>query len=130
MSYFLKHRSHSGANLVEYLVLTVLLLSALYLMKDTISRGIFSKYKAGGDSFAFGRQYDARRTTVCKTDNLYDNKGVLIGSVTYDEDCYQSRVRRDPSQGGCFQCGPGAANYCYACEDNIKSSCQKAYCNQ
>lgn len=107
-------KGRKGAGLIEYAVLVVLILSGLYIMKDTISRGIFARHKTAGDSFAFGRQYDAKRTLVCKTDPRYDS---TTSFITFDEDCYQTKV-----QGACPQCYPGD-NDCYACEDAIKGGC-------
>ena len=148
-SHLTKNRFRKGSSIVEYSVLIIIILSALYMMKDSIGRGIFSKYKQTGESFGFGRQYDAKRTVVCKTDDLTDgyivatdsnetsiyqkstsNLAILTNqspAITYDEDCYQTKVRR--ATGGCPQCSPGDTS-CFLCEDRIKLSCQNAYCNK
>lgn len=114
----IRMHNKKGAGVIEYVLLTVLLASGLYVMKDTISRAIFSRFKSSGDSFAFGRQYDAKRSTVCKTD--LTNAGA---EISYDEDCYTKLVMRNPEGGGgCPQCYPGDEN-CFNCEDRIKSQC-------
>ena len=100
--------SNRGANIVEYTVLTVIILSALIVMKEPILHGVFARHKQAGESFAFGRQYDARRTTVCKQDVLsYNPDGSPNPGPWYNEDCYQARVRRPPVSGGDGVCsGP------------------------
>ncbi len=124
-----KIKKIDGASTIEYIVLIVIVLAGLYAMKDTISRGIFAKFKQSGDSFGFGRQYDAKRTTVCKQDTLrYTEEGVAILGNFYDEDCYQARVHRLLNEGGCPQCNPGETA-CFACEDAIKKTCGNEYCN-
>jgi hypothetical protein len=136
-----------GASVIEYIVLIVLILSALYVMKDMMSRGIFSKYKQTGESFGFGRQYDAKRTMVCKEDPLSCGAKYILGRrainansrILYDEDCYQGKVRRTPAPinngsgwntdtGGCPQCSPGDDS-CFCCEDDIKQQCKVSACN-
>ncbi|MBI3601841.1 MAG: hypothetical protein HY209_03005 [Candidatus Omnitrophica bacterium] len=112
-----------GASVIEYIVLTIIVLSSLYVMYNTISRGIFGKHKVAGDAFAFGRQYDARRTTTCRQDFTYSQNGTPINGVFYDEDCYQTRLMRPLVNGGCTQGD-------FACEDVIKNSCISDYCNQ
>ena len=114
---FNNRRAKRGASVVEYIVLTMMITGALYVMKDSISRGIFAKFKSAGDSYAYGRQYDAKRSSVCKTD--LTNRGA---EVSYDEDCYTKLVMRDPDHGGCPQCYPGEED-CFRCEDAIKSQC-------
>lgn len=130
MCYLNKKQIKKGASLIEYIVLSMIILSGLYIMKGTIEQGLFSKYKSTGESYGFGRQYDSKRSTICKTDVLtYDFNGAPITTLTYDEDCYQTRIARPPNAGGCPQCYPGQES-CYACEEKVKRSCQKAYCNQ
>ena len=132
---------------MEYVILMIILLTVLYVMKDVISRGVFGRYKQAGDVFGFGRQYDSKRTVVCKTDVAYDlTSGQPTNSeVTYDEGCYQSKVMRPLSRlaspsgikvwdtsGGCPQCNPGfddVSKACFICEDEIKQSCLNTYCN-
>ena len=129
--YFSKDRSGknralspiSGASVIEYIELMMILLGALYVMKDPISRGIFSQRKTAGEAFAFGRQYDARSTTVCRQDFTYDSVGNPIPGNFYDEDCYQTRLMRPLVNGGC-QAGD------FACEDVVKNSCINDYCNK
>jgi hypothetical protein len=119
-----------GASLIEYIAFFLIIIGGLYVMKGPISRGLFSKYKASAEAFGFGRQYSSQSTTICKTDILeFDTAGNPVKTITYDEDCFQSRVARTAAQGGCYQCHPDASE-CFACEDRIKQGCQKAYCNQ
>ena len=112
-----------ATSIIEYIVLTIIILSALYVMYNTISRGIFGKHKMAGDAFAFGRQYDAKRTTVCRQDFTYKQDGTPIPGVFYDEDCYQTRLMRPLVNGGCTSGD-------FQCEDTIKSSCASDYCKQ
>lgn len=119
-----------GASLIEYVVLIIIILSGLYIMKESISRGIFGKHKQASDSFAFGRQYDSKRSVICRQDAVNDKDGNEVvdanGKVSmtpfYDEDCYQTRVRR-PLPTGC-------AEGDFVCEDTIKKSCQSDYCQK
>ncbi len=141
-------KNNQGASLIEYAFLIILILSAMWVMKDMISRGIFAKYRQSGESFGFGRQYDAKRTSVCRQDvkSYKDDGTVNEVSEFYDEDCYQTRVRRPASfnleapgtwntEGGCPACDPGNTSdskACFKCEDDIKKQCavDHAYCLQ
>ena len=55
----------NGRALIEYAVLIIIILTALYWMKGPIARTFYGRWKTTGDSFAFGRQYDPKRTTEC-----------------------------------------------------------------
>jgi hypothetical protein len=127
----MKIKSNNGANILEYIALILIIVSAYIVMKEVISRGLFSKYKSSGESFAFGRQYDPKTTTVCKEDVVSFNPDGSAGeTIMYDEDCYHARVSRPVSEGGCNQCMPNDDISCFQCEDRIKRSCRKAYCYQ
>ena len=141
----LKIKHNSGASLMEYAIYSMLILSAMFLMKDTLLQGIFAKYHQSQDSLSFGRQFDAKRTTVCRQDVLsYDENGKPQMGPYYDEDCYVARVSRpviftgtayDVLQGGCPTCAAGAgidAVSCIACENEIKNQCavESAYCTK
>src|SRR5690242_10361399 len=83
-------KSKNGASIVEYIVLMIIILGALYVMQDSISHGIFARHKIAGDSFAFGRQYDGKRTVTCRQDvAYYKNDATPVMGIFYDEDCYQ-----------------------------------------
>jgi|GEM_PF-4639915 len=117
-----------GSSVIEYIVLSVIVISTIFMMKDPIIRGVSSKYKSSGDSFAFGRQYNPRRTTVCRQDVInYDSAGNPNMGPFYDEDCYYAKVM---GPNGCPQCNPEDIN-CLNCEDAIKVQCSNgSYCNQ
>ncbi len=83
--------NQSGASLVEYVIFILIILTSLFVMKDVISQGVFSKYRQAGESLSFGRQYDAKRTVVCRQDVLsYEANGQANLGNFYDEDCFRA----------------------------------------
>ena len=76
-------RDTSGRVLIEYAVLVIIILTALYWMKPQIQRALYGHWKTTGDSFAFGRQYDPKGTVACTRDTGTN--------VWYDERCFDSQ---------------------------------------
>ena len=97
----------SGHAVIEYAVFIIIILTALYFMKGPILHAFYGRWKATGDSFAFGRQYDPKGTTACTHDTNSD--------VWYDERCF------DNQRGPCDQMTDDSA--AAACEQGIMSGC-------
>ncbi len=69
---------------MEYFVLMVILMSALYAFKDPFLRAMAGKWKSAGEQFGYGRQFHPTDTVECAYDNLY-SKG------WYDVTCYENK---------------------------------------
>lgn len=101
-----------GASMVEYMMLFVIVLGALYVFQTYISRAMNGRWKTTGDSFGMGRQYQSGRTTDCSYVQIDADHGVWV-----DMACYQQAVT---------SCKPGDI----PCEDAKKSKCHKDYCDK
>lgn len=150
--HFRKSANHQGASMIEYIAFTLIVLAAMFIMNPAINRAIYARYKQAADGFGFSRQYDARRTTICRQDvKCYvgdpgcgtglEPVGTPIMGGFYDEDCYQAKVMRPPlllsnstwdtTNGGCPACDAGnlsASVACLACVDEIRAQCSTSYC--
>ena len=69
----------------RFLLLVIIILTALYWMKPQILRALYGRWKTAGDSFAFGRQYDPKGTSACT--RFHD----ATTDMWYDERCFDSR---------------------------------------
>jgi len=99
-----------GRALMEYVVLIIIILTALYWMKGPIARAFYGRWKATGDSFAFGRQYDPKGTMACTRYKLSDQTWVWA-----DERCFD---------GGRRVCDAlRSASAVVACEDGLITQC-------
>jgi len=74
-----------GRAVIEYVLLVIIILMALYWMKGPIVRAFYGRWKTVGDSFAFGRQYDPKRTVECAHDTA--------SGMWYDERCFDNGRR-------------------------------------
>ncbi|MCP3685690.1 MAG: hypothetical protein GY861_23840 [bacterium] len=64
---------------IEYTVMLILIISSLVIFRNYFFRGLACKWKSLSDNFAFGRQYDPKRTLECVfdyqfTDTWYEAK--------------------------------------------------------
>jgi len=66
-------------------LLVIIILTALYWMKGPIVRAFYGRWKTIGESFAFGRQYDPKRTVECARDTA--------SGTWYDERCFDNGRR-------------------------------------
>ena len=55
-----RKRKKKAASVMEYMALSVLIISALIVAQQFITRGLSGKWQESGDSFGTGRQYDPR----------------------------------------------------------------------
>jgi len=69
-------------SVVEYTILLVIIIGAYLVMRGYIQRGIFGQWEQTGQSFAFGRQYDPRKTIECSYDEQMNK--------WYDKNCFAS----------------------------------------
>ena len=100
--------TRKGRVLIEYAVLVIVILAALFWMKGPILRAFYGHWKAAGDSFAFGRQYAPGDTVDCARDTASGN--------WYDQRCFDNDRRA---------CAIGNA----ACEEGVIGRCT-ANCNE
>ena len=75
-------KRRSGQGIIEYVTLVVFIIGALLVVQKYLSRGISGRWKASGDSFGSGRQFDPNKTTECGYDARF-NTG------WYDLKCYE-----------------------------------------
>lgn len=54
-----------GSSVIEYIILIVMLLTAILVMQKQIARGFFGRWKNLGDTFGHGEQYDPTTTLEC-----------------------------------------------------------------
>ncbi len=108
------HSNIRAIAMIEYVVLIVIILGALYVAVPRIVRVFNGHWKTSGDSFGFGRQYQTARTAECAYAQLRTDYGVW-----YDNVCFTHKAAL---------CGPRDK----VCEDNARMQCgtdaQKAYC--
>ena len=69
-----------GASTIEYTMMIVVLLAAIIVMQKYILRGFVGRWKATGDTYGFGRQFNPKKTTECGYD-MNINRWYLIPSV-------------------------------------------------
>ncbi|MCR4337127.1 MAG: hypothetical protein NUV91_04900 [Candidatus Omnitrophica bacterium] len=55
-----RHLSSRASSLAEYMALFLMIVAALYVIQSYVVRGISGRWKATGDTFGYGRQYDPR----------------------------------------------------------------------
>jgi len=66
---------------IEYVVVIITILSAFLVFQKYITRGLVGHWKASGDAFGQGRQYDPNSTIRCAFDFQFTN-------TWYDQPCY------------------------------------------
>ena len=91
-------RKNAAATL-EYVMLIVILIGAVIVSRDYISRAIFGKWKTSMDSLSSGRQYDPQKTLECAFDPAtgiwYDIKcAEAIVCAPTDQPCLFDRVNQ------------------------------------
>ncbi len=101
-----------GISIIEYSVLIVIVISAFFVMRNYIQRGIHGNWGKTGQSFAYGRQYDPQKTIECAFDQQ--------SGQWYDRNCYLYADHH------------AACNGDASCEENIITSgvCAASSCNQ
>ncbi len=80
--------TNKAFSVIEYSIFIILIITALYVSKDFISRAIMGHWQAAGDTFAFGRQYDATHTMECS----YDGES----NKWYEQGCFDQRRAARP----------------------------------
>lgn len=80
----MKWRSLRGISILEYTVFIVVLLSAFLAFRFYFTGAYNGQMRKAGESFAFGRQYDPRRSITC----TYDDKLY----IWYSDACYDHQV--------------------------------------
>lgn len=104
------NKHNRGISVLEYTMLIIIILGVLFVMQFYIARAFHGRWKATGESFGFGRQYESGKTVDC----VYSQLNVDFGAW-YNNDCYRQAVSG---------CAPGDI----PCEDNAKLSCKTGQC--
>lgn len=94
--------NNKGHSIVEYAFLIVLVLGAMFVFRDYLSRGLNGRYKSIGDTYGMGRQYDPKRTVTCGYDDRLN--------MWYDEACFESETIRQNCQPGNSTCETAIIN--------------------
>jgi len=122
---------------VEYVVLFVIVMLVFFYMRDYIQRGIFGMWGQSGKSFAFGRQYDSRRSIECGFDGQSNTWYDYNCFVTASQSCTGSGVSVGTcldSYGQPYSCSSpsgSTASSIAICEEGImNSTCQTNTCSQ
>ena len=87
--------------------LIIVIILAIFVFQIYFQRGLNGRWKSVGESFAFGRQYDLKRTVECAYDEYQKN--------WYDTDCYDTYQCR-AGEGDCFR-------HCLTQSNLIKCGC-------
>ncbi len=103
-----KFKNSRASATVEYSMVIIAFLMALFVMQTYIFRGIAGKWRNVGDSFGSGRQYDPVKTKECVLDTEY---GL---SVYYDAPCMRSFNCPDPKSQRGRRCMAAAVSACTA----------------
>ncbi len=102
--------NNKGISIIEYAILFIIVMGAFLLMREYIQRGVHHQWNKTGQSFAFGRQYDAQKTIECGFDGTLNQ--------WYDRNCYQYHLEK---------CAGDAT-----CEESILATkkCESSSCQQ
>lgn len=106
----------SGRAVIEYALLITIILAALFWMKGPIVRAFYGRWKNAGDSFAFGRQYDPKRTVECAHDTA--------SRTWYDERCFDNGRRACSAAVNAAACEAGVIQ---SCADNCREANNNPY---
>ena len=83
-----------ASSIIEYMVVVLFILAALFVFQYYISRGLAGRWKAVGDTFGGGRQYDPKAYNQGGTLECFyygnENSGNWIASQCY-EDCLRGK---------------------------------------
>lgn len=92
------HYQNKGFAIMEYMVVLMILVGAMFVFKDYIIRGITGRWKSTSDQMGFGRQYEPQDTVECSYDyefgqgwydvTCFDNKGCAYNNKS----CKQSAI--------------------------------------
>ena len=104
--------------MIEYAVLIMIILGSLFVFKAQILRAFHGRWKATGDNFGMGRQYDPKKTNECIYAQINSDYGLW-----YDNICYYQTVRSPVDQGG-LACAPGN----FTCENDARIKCCQDFC--
>ena len=85
----LPFRQKKAASALEYTLLVTIILTAILVTQKYVVRGFAGRWKAVGDSFGMGKQYDPQKTLECTWSQEYDK--------WYDRACYEEKWDTDYS---------------------------------
>ena len=72
MFFNFRERKKKGASTLEYSMMIIAIIACMLVMQKYIFRSMGGRWKNIGDTFGFGRQYDAAKTTECIYDMTVD----------------------------------------------------------
>lgn len=98
----LRIKNKRGQSVLEYITLTIFILSAFFIFQKYLSRGITGRLKSVGDSFGQGRIYDPNKSYECAYDYQYWN--AWYDAVCYDATCEDACLRATASAAACTTC--------------------------
>jgi hypothetical protein len=77
-----------AASVIEYVVLFVMFLTAIFLMQKHIARALFGRWRDLGDSFGQGEQYNPSTTLECGRYVPHTTTG-WGSEIWYLQECYK-----------------------------------------
>ena len=107
--------SSKAASIIEYTVLIVMFVTAIFFMYKQIGRSIFGRWRDLGDSFGQGEQYDPDKTLEC---GRYVPRVLHQGTwkwgteMWYAQNCYQCCMSTYESTCPGFTSAGGTLNEC------------------
>lgn len=99
-------KNRNAFTIVEYAVLIMFILTAVFVFRTYILRALSGRYKSVGDTYGFGRQYEEGKTVTCGFDDRIN--------AWYDEVCFDNE--RQKCAPGDNDCELGVLNG--ACKQN------------
>ncbi len=80
----IRQRTHKGFSILEYLVVIMIIVGAMFIFKDYIIRGLTGRWKSTSDQAGFGQQYEPNDSVECAFD-------VEFGQCWYDTICLENK---------------------------------------
>lgn len=74
----------NASSVIEYIVMILLVVGGMAVMQPFIARALNGTWKKSGETFGYGRQYQAGKTAECAYSQISADYGVW-----YDNNCYQ-----------------------------------------
>lgn len=94
----MRRRNQKGFSLAEYMVMTLILVSAFLYFKNYMIRGITGRWKGVTDPISHGRQFEPTDTVECGFDHEFgqgwyditcvENEGCALGN----KDCERQAI--------------------------------------
>ncbi len=101
-----KTQKQQAFAMLEYVLLMIVIITALAAFSSYIQRGMQGQYRKSGETFGYGRQYSAYASLEC----AFDDKA----NVWYSVACFNNQILLDHCKNSAdyFTCARGTMNKC------------------